>query len=395
MKKIIMLLMLILVSAFVMADGEIVGEVSDFSDTVILEDEEAIFEENPPDPWWQQFFGLFSFVDYESQLDRYQECELDDAFGSFEKDRYQILSAGKQCDVGQYILFQANGGDRPAGTNLFGDAWYKSDSDNLLPLHDYYTDSLEFTFSYACYDCDFVQKYSCDWGQYPAEGDCEKLREDYYDDLNDCTPFDINDCFNSIECFRDSDCTGDESYLGSPYCSGGDVWQEREDYACINNRCATGSTNVEREDCGALDCVDGECKQKVITTTTTSTTTTFEPVTTTTIQIPKITCYTCIGGESVGDEYRGYSCPSGTSATPKDCEEIINETECYYCENNTVMSSVFNSESCPSGYFEEQPDCTKECKDYQIVVDGECKTSVPKWFNYIWKSIKDWFAKVF
>ena len=403
-------MMLLLSFSFVLADGEIVNDVSIFSDTVILENNIPIYETLPETSWWDNFFGMFSFVDINSQLDTYQECELDDAFGSFDKPAYKLINSGGSCNVGQYILYQSNGGDIYHGTNLFSDAWYKSSSTDLPNLADYYTNELSFRYSYACYDCNFIEKYSCDWGSESTESECLDLRDDMYLKLNDCDSFDIIDCINDIKQKEpcdwssspdESECMDlrDDMYDGLNDCDSFDIidcmrdikqlescdWSSSPDEdECMDLR---DDMNDEINDCDSFDIIDCIRDIPVITTTTTTSTTT------TTMQ--KITCYSCLGQDLIEMDFEGYSCPTGTSDSSIDCEIITEEIICYSCVNGSVESNVFNTDSCPSGYFEEAPTCGNECKPYQENIDSVCKTQLNKWFNYIFQMIKDWFARIF
>jgi len=69
------------------------------------------------------------------------------------------------------------------------------------------------------------------------------------------------DCDPEVECSSDSDCSAD-GWTGSPYCSGGDVWQNYRDYSCVSSSCTYDNNAQEKRMC-LYGCTSGECDSQV------------------------------------------------------------------------------------------------------------------------------------
>ena len=87
--------------------------------------------------------------------------------------------------------------------------------------------------------------------------DSQKKKEDC---SNGCTSGQCN--AGNIECNTNSDC-GTNTWVGSPYCQSGDVWQAWRTYICSNpgtvsSDCSNSDQNKKKEDC-ASGCTNGQC----------------------------------------------------------------------------------------------------------------------------------------
>lgn len=63
------------------------------------------------------------------------------------------VQAGGSCSLGDYIVFKSAGGDIDEGAYIFSNAWQRTSDSDLVNFNDYYTSSLDFTYSYGCYVC--------------------------------------------------------------------------------------------------------------------------------------------------------------------------------------------------------------------------------------------------
>ena len=371
-KEMIFGIMFLLCLSMVMADGEVVGDVGNFDQYMALDNNEIVSQDLLELSLWDSIVSFFggnelNFVTTTSkELQGDQKCELVNGFGSYDRYPNKITKSGSKCNVGDFIIFQSNGGDLPSGRIIFEDAWFKSSSSDLLDFNKYDAGDLTFQYSYACYECEnfviidsekgclttdkqrcvvkgserctdysyeknclqfIVDKEECDYSNNPSERECENLRDDYRDGLNSCTGSDIINCYGKIP----------------------------------------------------------------ITTTTTTTT---NRVTTTTIKDNKVSCYTCLNGESTLLEFAN-ECPEGTSETDNlDCENPEKEVFCYYCLMGNEEQGLFPNE-CPEGTSANHLDsCPSSC-DAPKIINEEGKCVSDNWFARLIQKIGNWFAKVF
>jgi len=121
-------------------------------------------------------------------------------------------------------------------------------------------------------------EYGCNAGECLEPAECEDGTDNDVDGLIDAQDpgcwDDINDPFSydpknneeasaGIECCGDSEC-GDDVFVGEKYCSGGDVYQDFEDFFCSNPglgsaECDSATNKVLVDEC-EHGCKDGKCK---------------------------------------------------------------------------------------------------------------------------------------
>jgi hypothetical protein len=70
-------------------------------------------------------------------------------------------------------------------------------------------------------------------------------------------------CKGAVTCYADSEC-GNSGWIGSPSCSGGDVWQTWREYTCYNagttsSYCDYDDDFILKQECVSGDCSGGEC----------------------------------------------------------------------------------------------------------------------------------------
>ncbi len=132
----------------------------------------------------------------------------------------------------------------------------------------------ESDWSYYCNgDYRFKHKwytaYKCS-SEWPMEGDCTNDQENtgwvqntYEETCQYGCDESTNNCYGAITCSGDGDC-GDSGWEGSPYCSGGDVWQYWKEYTCYNpgtesSYCGYDTGPIEKQECTSGICEYGEC----------------------------------------------------------------------------------------------------------------------------------------
>lgn len=125
------------------------------------------------------------------------------------------------------------------------------------------------SFDYYCYQGDVWRRqqltdYECSSAE-PREGMCEIESTQWTNNqfFEECDFGCSNgECSSEIECYSDSDCPAD-GWVGSRFCSGGDVHQTYRDYTCINDGspssyCQVTDTEEEFRDCNN-GCSNGQC----------------------------------------------------------------------------------------------------------------------------------------
>jgi len=108
-----------------------------------------------------------------------------------------------------------------------------------------------------------VPEPECSGGGQPGDVKCsggdvyECSNEGVWEFEENCE-FECDDGECVGECDSSSDC-GDDGLVGNPFCQDGDVYQLHRDYSCPNFLCLYEDTEQLIENCGADDCVGGEC----------------------------------------------------------------------------------------------------------------------------------------
>ena len=68
----------------------------------------------------------------------------------------------------------------------------------------------------------------------------------------------------SYDCDSDSEC-GTSGYVGSNYCSGGNVVKDYKTYDCSNYDCYSSTSKKLQDDCGTAGCSGGVCNTVIVT----------------------------------------------------------------------------------------------------------------------------------
>lgn len=130
----------------------------------------------------------------------------------------------------------------------YGSSWeYYCDGSNRYKhrlFYDYYCPTEEpgeGSCSYNTYHIDDTFVETCTYGCNEATGNCQ----------------------GAITCYGDGDC-GDSDWIGSPSCSGGDVWQTWREYTCYNpgtesSYCDYDDDSILKQECTSGECSSGEC----------------------------------------------------------------------------------------------------------------------------------------
>ena len=127
----------------------------DFSDKVAYIDGELVGETSYDVPIFKRLFQGFNFVDLSADFPETGDylCDLQGSYGSFNHFSGESINSGASCEVGEFIVYRSDGGDIPAGELLFDEVWKKTSTGDLPDFSNYYLDSLDFDYYYACYEC--------------------------------------------------------------------------------------------------------------------------------------------------------------------------------------------------------------------------------------------------
>lgn len=152
-----------------------------------------------------------------------------------------------------------------------------------------------------------------------------------------------NNCMGAVTCYDDPDC-GDDGWVGSTSCSGGNVWQDWREYTCYNpgtenSYCDYDDTSTLKQICSSGDCVSGQCEES-------SSCEEYYP------DYPWWCNENCWGCE-LGNEDRSICCPD--SGDPDWCCMDVGP----YCDSSTGECTVCGGDypwecndgcwGCPSG----------------------------------------------
>jgi len=232
-------------------DGEKIAEAPE-GNNIAMQDGEIIGKEAyEPSLWYRIFSGqAFSFVDVRSEdvIAGQFSCQLQSTHGTYIKRLDRDIKMGAQCDIGEYIVFESQGGDIGEGYLLFSQVWQRNSEDDLPNTKNYYLDELEYYYSYDCYDCNIDQADDFEPGCLTADGsDCVSQDDDrcwrWYEYESVCLDY-IGE--TQKECSTgESKCEGKELYT----CDDQDQWKNR---GIIKGECGveclTGDTKCEGSD---------------------------------------------------------------------------------------------------------------------------------------------------
>jgi hypothetical protein len=117
-----------------------------------------------------------------------------------------------------------------------------------------------------CYDNDVYKERTADQKGCIGDESGVHCYSAFYIDrekVTECGSYTCTDGKCDFTCYQASDC-GTNGYVGSPYCSGGDVYQDYRTYACenpgtIDSDCKHTDAVKKKEDCGTAGCTDGHC----------------------------------------------------------------------------------------------------------------------------------------
>lgn len=163
------------------------------------------------------------------------------------------------------IVFAAD-----CGVNCYSDNcyWYPCQKDcsdeNYCESFVYYCDGDDRRKHRLCHDLECNTEIPGQSGSCVDETGSPSWQDDAF--VETCT-YGCNEatgnCQGAVTCYGDGDC-GDTGWIGSPSCSGGDVYQTWREYTCYNagtesSYCDYDDDYILKEECTSGECSGGEC----------------------------------------------------------------------------------------------------------------------------------------
>ncbi|MCD4759279.1 DNRLRE domain-containing protein [archaeon] len=148
-------------------------------------------------------------------------------------------------------------------------SWYPCQQDctdqNYLDGWDYYCQN-SYRYRHRWYHA-----YKCEHNNPGESGSCitDSPNSGWQDDtFVETCPYGCNygtgNCYGATTCYGDGDC-GDSGWIGSPSCSGDDVWQTWREYTCYNpgtesSYCDYDNDYILKQECTSGECSGGYCE---------------------------------------------------------------------------------------------------------------------------------------
>jgi hypothetical protein len=188
-------------------------------------------------------------------------CEIDETTCTFDTDCGDDgwVDSPTCSDDDSIQLWRTYTCNNPGADNS-----YCSYSDDVVTRDSCGEDSCETWGSNYCFDDDLYRARECtDAGCEDENGRCTTSTYTSTEKVQECGSLGCSGgvCITEEpepECAVAFDC-GINSWIGSPSCFEGDVWQTYRAYSCITEECAFSDSVQKSAECGIAGCSDGSC----------------------------------------------------------------------------------------------------------------------------------------